>query len=120
MESPSQYRGHRFPPSIISHAVWLDHRSCLSFRDVEDLRTERGVIVSYGAIRQWCKKFGPSYTTTLRKRAGRLGDTSMLDEVNIVTIRGGRHYQWRAVDQDNNVIPESPKSPVANKAKSGK
>ena len=31
------YRGYRFPPDIISHAVWLYHRFSLSFRDVEDL-----------------------------------------------------------------------------------
>ena len=43
------YRGHRFPPEIISHAVWLYHRFTLSFRDVEDLLAERGVIVSYEA-----------------------------------------------------------------------
>ena len=35
-KSPS-YRGYRFPPEIISHAVWLYHRFCVSFRDVEDL-----------------------------------------------------------------------------------
>ena len=32
----SLYRPHRFPPEIISHAVWLYHRFTLSFRDVED------------------------------------------------------------------------------------
>jgi transposase-like protein len=31
------YHGYRFPPEIISHAIWLYHRFCLSFRDVEDL-----------------------------------------------------------------------------------
>jgi transposase-like protein len=31
------YHGYRFPPEIISHAVWLYHRFCLSFRDTEDL-----------------------------------------------------------------------------------
>ncbi len=30
------YRGYRFPPEIISHAVWLYHRFSLSFRDVEE------------------------------------------------------------------------------------
>ena len=52
-QSPS-YRGYRFPPAIISHAVWLYHRFGLSFRDVEDLLAERGVTVTYEAIRQWC------------------------------------------------------------------
>jgi len=44
------YRRHRFPPEIISHAVWLYHRFTLSFRDVEDLFAERGITVSYEAI----------------------------------------------------------------------
>jgi putative transposase len=47
----SLYRKHRFPPEIISHAVWLYHRFSLSFRDVEEMLAERGVIVSYEAVR---------------------------------------------------------------------
>ena len=47
----SRYLRHRFPPDIISHAVWLYHRYGLSFRDVEDLLAERGIIVSYETIR---------------------------------------------------------------------
>ena len=97
------YRRHRFPPEIISHAVWLYHRFGLSLRDVEDLIAERGITVSYEAIRYWCTKFGPEYAAKLRKRQGRLGDTWFLDEV-FVTIRGQRHYLWRAVDQDGDVI----------------
>ena len=36
------YHGYRFPPEIISHAVWLYHRFALSFRDVEDLLAQQG------------------------------------------------------------------------------
>jgi putative transposase len=97
------YHGHRFPPEIISHAVWLYHRFGLSLRDVEDLLAERGVIVSHEAIRLWCAKFGPDYARRLRRRQRRLGDTWFLDEV-FVTIRGQRHYLWRAADQDGDVI----------------
>ena len=97
------YRGFRFPPEIISHAVWLYHRFCLSFRDVEDLLAERGVIVTYETIRQWCLKFGSEYARRLRRRQGRLGDIWHVDEL-FVTIQGQRHYLWRAVDQDGDVI----------------
>ena len=100
---PPSFRGYRFPPEIISHAVWLYHRFCLSFRDVEDLLAQRGVTVSYEAIRQWCLKFGPDYARALKRRQGRLGDTWYLDEV-FVTIQGQRQYLWRAVDQDGDVI----------------
>jgi len=57
----SLYRRHRFPPEIISRAVWLYHGFSLSFSDVEDLVAERGVTVSYEAIRSWCRKFEPAY-----------------------------------------------------------
>jgi hypothetical protein len=49
---PSSYHGYRFPPGIISHAVLLYHRFCLSFRGTEDLLAQRGITVSYEAIRQ--------------------------------------------------------------------
>jgi putative transposase len=101
-KTPS-YRGYRFPSEIISHAVWLYYRFCLSFRDVEDLLAERGVIVSYETIRQWSRKFGAQYARKLRRRQGRLGDTWHLDEL-FVTIQGRRQYLWRAVDQDGDVI----------------
>ena len=98
-----RYHRHRFPPEIISHAVWLYHRYCMSFRDVEDLLAERGIIVSYETVRQWCGKFGPDYARQLKRRQGRLGDTWFLDEV-FVTINGQRQYLWRAVDQDGDLI----------------
>ena len=101
-EAPS-YHGYRFPPLIISHAVWLYHRFCLSFRDAEDLLAQRGVAVSYETIRQWCRTFGPTYARSLRRQRGRLGDTWHLDEL-FVTIQGQRQYLWRAVDQDGDVI----------------
>ncbi len=57
MQSPElSYHGYRFPPEIISHAVWLYYRFCLSFRDVEDLLAQRGILVSYETIRQWCHR----------------------------------------------------------------
>ena len=79
------------------------HRFCLSFRDAEDLLAQRGIAVSYETIRQWCRTFGPEYARTLRRRRGRLGDTWYLDEL-FVKIQGRRHYLWRAVDQDGDVI----------------
>jgi len=97
------YHRHRFPPDIISHAVWLYYRFSLSFRDVEDLLAQRGIIVSYETIRQWCRKFGAEYARILRHRQGRLGDIWYLDEL-FVTIQGQRQYLWRAVDQDGDVI----------------
>ncbi len=91
MRQPPSYRGYRFPPEIIGHAVWLYHRFYLSFRDTEDLLAQRGIIVSYETIRQWCRTFGPAYARILRRRQGRLGDTWYLDEL-FVNIQGRQQY----------------------------
>ncbi len=61
------YHGYRFPPEIISHAVWLYHRFSLSFRDAEDLLAQRGITVSYETIRTWCRTFGLDLKSTIRE-----------------------------------------------------
>jgi putative transposase len=101
--SPNPYKHHRFPAEIISHGVWLYFRFCLSYRDVEELLFARGVLVTYEAMRKWCRKFGQADANQLRHRRPRPGDKWHLDEV-FLTINSARHYLWRAVDQDGNVL----------------
>ena len=88
---------------IINHGVWLYFRFCLSYRDVEELLFARGIIVSYEAIRKWCRKFGQQYANQLRHRRPQPGDKWHLDEV-FLTIHDKRHYLWRAVDQDGHAL----------------
>jgi putative transposase len=97
------YKGHRFPQEIISHAVWLYYRFALSYRDVEELLAERGIIVTYETVRQWCLKFGQQYANQLRQRRAKPGDKWHLDEV-FLKINGKTSYLWRAVDQHGNVL----------------
>jgi putative transposase len=66
--SPNLYKHHRFPGEIIRHAVWLYFRFPLSHRDVEALLFVRGIVVSYEAIRKWCRKFRQPYANQLRRR----------------------------------------------------
>jgi len=97
------YKRHRFPPDIISYAVWLYYRFNLSHRDIEDLLAERGITVSREAIRLWCIKFGALYARRLKRKHRGYGDTFHIDEV-FVKINGKQHYLWRVVDQDGEVV----------------
>jgi putative transposase len=97
------YKRHRFPPDIISYAVWLYYRFNLSHRDIEDLLAERGIAVSREAIRLWCIKSGAIYTRRLKRKHQGYGDTFFIDEI-FVKINGNQHYLWRAVDQDGEVV----------------
>ncbi|QCX82861.1 Integrase core domain protein (plasmid) [Streptomyces sp. YIM 121038] len=100
--SPS-YKNHRYPVGVITHCVWLYFRFPLSYREVEELMLERGVVVSYETVRRWCVKFGPVYVASLRRRSPRPGDKWHLDEV-FIKINGETRYLWRAVDQDGVVL----------------
>jgi transposase-like protein len=62
------YAGYRFPPEIIHQAISLYLRFTLSFRDVEELLVERGILVSYESVRRWVNHFGPMIAADLRKR----------------------------------------------------
>ena len=83
--------------------MWLYFRFHLSFRDVQVLLAERGLIVSHETIRQWCTKFGAAFAAGLRRRRVRAGDKWHLDEV-LLKINGKRHWLWRAVDQHGVVL----------------
>jgi len=103
MTSSSLYQRHRFPPEIISHCVWLYYRFALSFRDVEEIMAERGVTLSYEAIREWSRKFGNSFAKKLKQNRPQTGDKWHLDEM-FIKINGKPHYLWRAVDQNGNAL----------------
>ncbi len=94
------YPRHRFPAEIIAHAVLLYFRFPLSLRVGEDLLAALGIIVSHQTIRQRAEKFGRTFVNEIRRRSsGRLGDKWHLNET-VVSIRGEKHWLWRAVAQD--------------------
>src|SRR5260370_5440711 len=97
------YARHQFPPSIIQHAVWLYLRFTLSYRDVEDLLAERGLDLSYETVRRWVRKFGPRFARELRKRHPCPTGRWHMDEM-VVKIAGKRHWLWRAVDSEGEIL----------------
>ena len=106
MKNPFRY--FKTSPEIIRLAVMMYVRFPLSLRHVEDLLDERGIEVSHETIRFWWNRFGPIFAAEIRKkRTGRMRALSgwrwHLDEV-FVKINGERHYLWRAVDQEGEVL----------------
>jgi transposase-like protein len=100
---PISYRCHRFSPDIIRYAVWLYARFTLSYRDVEDLLAERGLDISYESVRRWFLKFGAPIAQNLRRSRPTPSDFWHLDEM-VIVIRGRRHWLWRAVDNEGEVL----------------
>src|SRR5476651_2794129 len=97
------YAGYRFPPEVISYAVWLYYRFPLSLRMVEELLAARGIELTYETVRRWSVKFGLGIARRIRSTALARGDKWHLDEV-VVAINGKKHWLWRAVDQHGAVL----------------
>jgi putative transposase len=103
MMTKINYSGYRFPPEIIQQAIRFYIRFTLSFRDVEDLLAERGIVVSYETVRRWVNHFGPKIAADLRKRRPKPHTIWHLDEVYL-KIDGRLVYLWRAVDAEGEVL----------------
>ena len=96
-------KGFRYPREIIAYAVWVYHRFALSTADVEDLLAARGVVVSREAIRLWVNRFGQHFANFIRRDRPKPKDKWHLDEV-VITIRGKKHWLWRAIDADGDIL----------------
>ncbi|MZR11436.1 IS6 family transposase [Maritimibacter sp. DP07] len=107
MSKPSPFRYFRTLPEIIRLAVMLYVRFPLSLRNVEDLLHERGIDVSHETVRYWWHRFGPMFAAEIRKRRIEgMRSTRWrwhLDEM-FVKINGERHYLWRAVNHEGEVL----------------
>jgi putative transposase len=96
-------KGHRFPVSIISHAVWRYHRFNDSYRDIKEELAYRGIAVSHEAIRSWCIKFSSHFRDVIKKRERKPSDKWHLDEMSI-KINGVPFILWRAVDSEGHEL----------------
>jgi len=108
MTKPNPFRCFKTSPEVIRLAVMLYIRFPLSLRNVEDLLHERGIDVSHETIRFWWHRFGPMFAAEIRrKRIDKLRAFSNwrwhVDEM-FVKINGERHYLWRAVDHEGEVL----------------
>jgi transposase-like protein len=99
----SAFAGFRFPPEVIVLAVRWDLRFGLSYRDVEELLTERGVEVDHVTIYRWVRRFTPLLVDAARPCRHLVGNRWFVDET-YVKVAGRWRYVYRAVDQFGQVI----------------
>jgi putative transposase len=108
MSRSNPFRYFKTSPEIIRLAVMMYVRFPLSLRNVEDLLHERGIEISHETVSFWWNRFGPMFAAEIRrKRIDRMRAFSSwrwhVDEV-FVKINGERHYLWRAVDHEGEVL----------------
>ena len=99
----SGFAGFRFPPDVIAVAVRWYLRYGLSYRDVEELLAERGIVVDHVTIYRWVQHFTPLFIDAGRPCRHAVGDRWFVDET-YVKIAGRWHHLYRAIDQYGQVI----------------
>ena len=99
----SAFAGFRFPPDVIVVAVRWYLRFGLSYRDVEELLTERGVEVDHVTVYRWVLRFTALLADSAKPCRHAVGDRWQVDET-YVKVAGQWRYVYRAVDQFGQVI----------------
>ena len=97
------FKGHCFPKEVILQAVYFKLRFSLSYRDVEELLSIRGVTVDHATIQRWVYKFTPLIEAGLKKRRRVVGKSWRMDETYI-KVKGEWMYLYRAVDKEGNTV----------------
>ena len=97
------FKRHRYPRVVILHAVYLKLRFTLSYRDVEELLSMRGVQVDHSTVQRWVFKFSPEIEKNMHKRKRQVCSSWRMDETYI-KVGGKDRYLYRAVDKFGNTV----------------
>jgi transposase-like protein len=97
------FAGFRFPPDVIVLAIRWYLRFGLSYRDVEELLTERGIEVDHVTVYRWVQRFTPLLAEAARPCRHAVGDRWWVDET-MWKVVGRWRYVYRAIDQFGQVI----------------
>jgi len=103
MPRKSPLKHHRFPCEIILCAVRWYLRYPLSYQDVVDLLSERGISVDRSTVYRWVQKFAPEVTIRTEKHLRRASVDWHVDETYI-RVGGKWRYLWRAIDASGQMI----------------
>jgi putative transposase len=97
------FKHHRYPKAIILQAVYFKLRFTLSYRDVEELLSIRGVQVDHSTIQRWVYKFTPMIEANMHRRKRQVCTSWRMDETYI-KVGGKDRYLYRAVDKYGDTI----------------
>jgi len=97
------YRRRRFSAETIELCVrwYITYR--LSYRDLVAMMAEQGVIVSHTTILRWVLRYVPEFEKRWARYARPVSSSWRVDETS-VSVRGGKHYLYRAVDKEGKSV----------------
>ncbi len=97
------FKGRRFPKDIILMGVRWKLAYALSYRDIEEMMSERGVGIDHSNVQRWVVKYSPELEQAFCKRKKAVGSSWRLDETYI-KVNGNWVYLYRAVDKQGATV----------------
>jgi len=101
MENP--FKWHHYQGEIIVLCVRWYLRYALSYRDLEEMMSERGLRVVHTTIYRWVQRFAPELEKRMRPHLKTSNDCWRVDET-YVKVRGKWMYLYRAVDSKGQTL----------------
>lgn len=97
------FKGCHFPSEVILKTVryYLGYK--LNYREIEEIQSERGVVVGHVTINRWIIKFSPVLEQRARRKKKPVSDSWRMDETYI-KVKGKWVYYYRTVDQFGNAV----------------
>ena len=99
------FSGRWYSKEVIMQAMRLYFAYSLSYRDVEEIMTERGAPVDHSTIQRWVERYAKDLETIFRKnhRKRRVYVSWRMDETYI-KLKGKWVYLYRAIDKDGDTL----------------
>jgi transposase, IS6 family len=97
------FKGRRFPTDVILVCVRWYCKYGISYRDLEEMMSERGVAVDHTTLFRWVQHFAPLMEKRVRWYQRYTGASWRVDET-YVKVAGQWAYLYRAIDKSGDII----------------
>ena len=97
------FSGFQYPKDVILQVVRYYVSYKLSYRDIEEIFTERGIEADHSTYNRWVIRFAPQIEMKARQKKRAVSGSWRMDETYI-KIKGEWWYYYRAVDKSGDIV----------------